>query len=76
MASGEARALQSVVDHSVHRSRRKTWSQGNSGAAMVAFEPLMVHHLNEFINQVRARKEVDIARWYNFLSFDIMGDLT
>ncbi|EXJ59298.1 uncharacterized protein A1O5_12179 [Cladophialophora psammophila CBS 110553] len=75
-ATGEARSIQGTKDHGKHRLRRKTWAQGNSGAAMIEFEPLMVQHLNVFIEQIRARKEVDIAHWYNFLSFDIMGDLT
>ena len=75
-ATGEARGVQATKDHAKHRLRRRNWSQANSGAAMVAFEPLMVRHLNDFIDQIRTRGEVDIAHWYNFLSFDIMGDLT
>ncbi|KIX99293.1 uncharacterized protein Z520_04869 [Fonsecaea multimorphosa CBS 102226] len=75
-ATAEARSIQGTKDHAIHRSRRKVWSQGNSGSAMAEFEPLMVRHVDEFIEQIRLRKEVDIALWINFLSFDIMGDLT
>jgi cytochrome P450 len=74
-ATGEARGVQAEKDHAVHRMRRKTWAQSNSQTAILELEPLVVRHLNDFIEQVRARQEVDIGDWFSFLSFDIMGDL-
>jgi len=77
-SSGEARSVQSTRDPAVHRWRRRIWAQAFSVSAINEFQPYVTQHLELFLSQTKrlSGQELDIAEWFNFLTFDIMGDLT
>lgn len=75
-SSGDARSVQSTRDPEVHRWRRRIWAPAFSVTAINEFQPQVTSHIELFLDQIGTHKELDIAEWCNFLTFDIMGDLT
>lgn len=75
-SSGKTRSVQSTVDPRAHRWRRNIWAQGNSVAVINEFQPLLIKHVDLFLERLRnSPGSVDIGQLFTFLSFDVMGDL-
>ncbi|GAB7356545.1 hypothetical protein MBLNU459_g7285t2 [Dothideomycetes sp. NU459] len=72
---GETRGIQSDKNHTTHRWKRGIWAQANSVAAINEFQPLLLQHIDLFLQKMSASKQIDIGQWFTFLSFDVMGDL-
>ncbi|OCK79294.1 cytochrome P450 [Lepidopterella palustris CBS 459.81] len=64
-----------------HRRLRKLQSHAFSEKALVEQEPFLIKYLNTFIKGLRdqvngpAKGVVPISMWYNFTTFDLIGDL-
>lgn len=63
-----------------HSRFRKAFSNGFSDRGLRGQEPLFREHRNKLVTALEkvaeAGQAVDIAEWYNFLTFDVMSDLT
>ncbi|KAH7131776.1 cytochrome P450 [Dendryphion nanum] len=68
------------TDHEGHRRQRRILAHAFSNNAMFEQEPIIVKYVDMFISHIhefaRAGSSVDIVRWFNFTTFDIIGDLT
>ena len=79
---GEARNLLSESDPATHSLMRRNLSHGFSAAALKSQEDLVQKFVDLFIFQINGRKtpeeepqSVDAVKWFNFLTFDIIGEL-
>ncbi|KAL6407680.1 cytochrome p450 [Ilyonectria robusta] len=70
-------SLQMIRNKSEHIRRRKTWDRGFSAKALRDYEPRVIKHTDNFIAQLEKMENtpVNITDWFNFYSFDVMGDL-
>ena len=67
-------------DVSVHAHMRKLWAHGFSARALISHEELEQRYVNLFIEQVRrhgvaSKDGMNMIEWFNFLTFDIIGEL-
>lgn len=62
-----------------HARQRSALSHAFSERALVGQEPLITGYIEEFLEQLAQRAErnenVDMVRWLEFVTFDIIGDL-
>ncbi|KAK2595833.1 hypothetical protein N8I77_013626 [Diaporthe amygdali] len=63
-----------------HGRLRRVLSHGFSAQAMLKQEPIMRKYIDLFIKRLyevgnEGEKPVNLMRWYNFCTFDIVGDL-
>ncbi|OKP14021.1 Tryprostatin B 6-hydroxylase [Penicillium subrubescens] len=70
-------SLQTDRDKQEHARRRKVWDQGFSSRALRDYEPRVSHYTGQLIDAIEKQlgSSVDISRWFNYYSFDVMGDL-
>jgi tryprostatin B 6-hydroxylase len=64
--------------HRFHQQRRRAWSSAFSNKALRGYERRVSGYnkaLVQFFAQ-RAGETVNAAQWFNFYSFDVMGDLS
>ena len=74
-----------VQDHDAHARMRKIIGKGFTEKALKAQEPLILSYFDLFIKRLKEKATspetngkgavVDMVEWYNFLTFDIIGDL-
>ena len=67
-------------DRKVHTQQRRLLSHGFSQHAMLQQQPVIGQYISLLIQQLReyskdGSEPVDIVRWLNFTTFDIIGDL-
>ncbi|KAL6231961.1 hypothetical protein BDW75DRAFT_247543 [Aspergillus navahoensis] len=76
-AAGELSII--AAPSSRHGELRRLMSHGFSERALRAQEPIIQHYLDYFILRLRglAEKgaEANLVDWYNFFTFDVIGDL-
>jgi hypothetical protein len=62
-----------------HEKRRQVWAPGLSPKALRAYQPRIESNIASLVQQIdhhNARFEaVNASRWFNYLSFDVMGDV-
>jgi cytochrome P450 len=63
-----------------HQRYRRAVAHGFSNQSMMDQQPIISGYVDKFINGLRevcadGTKPLDIAAWYNFTTFDIIGDL-
>ncbi|KAL8893989.1 MAG: hypothetical protein Q9207_008560 [Kuettlingeria erythrocarpa] len=61
-----------------HARIRGVWSHNFTPAALKRQEPLMNLYVDRFIEKLRAQGDdatVELVQWFNFLTFDLTGDL-
>ncbi|KAL8897404.1 MAG: hypothetical protein Q9192_002597 [Flavoplaca navasiana] len=61
-----------------HARIRGVWSHNFTRASLKRQEPLMNVYINKLIEKLRAQGDgasVEIVQWFNFLTFDLTGDL-
>ncbi|KAL8732668.1 MAG: hypothetical protein Q9166_002644 [cf. Caloplaca sp. 2 TL-2023] len=67
--------IANVTDHSRYR---RLLSHAFSDRALREQEPLLQHYIDFFVRRLRERASnaeiIDMARWFNFTIFDIVGD--
>ncbi|OQE04404.1 hypothetical protein PENVUL_c033G10168 [Penicillium vulpinum] len=61
-----------------HARRRKVWDQGFSSRALRDYEPRVARYTDQLIQVIEREvgNEMDIAKWFNYYSFDVMGDMS
>jgi cytochrome P450 len=70
-----------IADDTRHSQGRKLLSHAFSEKALAQQEPLVMRYVDQLIDglkdTIRAKDEVvDMAKWYNWTTFDIIADLT
>jgi cytochrome P450 family 628 len=70
-------SLHLTRDKKDHRERRRVWDNAFNVKSLRDYEPRIHRHTIELINQLRAResKSLRASNWFNFYSFDVMGDV-
>ncbi|EGY22529.1 averantin oxidoreductase [Verticillium dahliae VdLs.17] len=70
-------SLQLVRDKKEHSRRRKTWDKGFGSKALHDYEPRVVKYTDQLLSQIKQTegKPINVSTWFNFYSFDVMGDL-
>ncbi|RDW63899.1 cytochrome P450-9 [Coleophoma crateriformis] len=70
----------SMADHANHARQRKALSHGFSKKALWEQEDIVQGFVDKLMKNFHGfaeRKEVfDIVKWYNFITFDVIGDLS
>ena len=77
------KALATETDTEVHTRQRRILSHAFSDRALRQQEDILKHYTDLLINKLHAQVKssgtpsavVDITRWYNFTTFDTIGDL-
>ncbi|KAI1131180.1 cytochrome P450 [Nemania abortiva] len=81
---GSPDSLISAIDPEMHARMRKALAPGLSPRALKAQEPILQHYVNLLVDRLfdyakekphQPGFELDIAPWFNFITFDIFGDL-
>ncbi|RAL68205.1 hypothetical protein DID88_008909 [Monilinia fructigena] len=69
----------SARDPAIHREIRKSLSHAFSAKALRLQEEVVVQYMDMLVSQIAERKDdekgLNMAKWYNWLTFDIIGDL-
>ncbi|KAL2836479.1 cytochrome P450 [Aspergillus pseudoustus] len=70
-------SLQMVRDKKEHARRRKVWDQGFSSRALRDYEPRVSRYTDQLIAAIGRNPgaPMNVATWFNYYSFDVMGDL-
>jgi cytochrome P450 len=67
-------------DPESHRRQRRVLAPAFADSALYEQEPLITAHVDLMIKRFKQyaenQKDLNIDRWYNFTTFDIIGDLT
>lgn len=67
-------------DPEVHKQGARKLQPAFSPRAVRAYEPTIHKHVDAFISQVREHgtsdSGMDVSRWFDFLAWDLAGDLT
>lgn len=62
-----------------HRVMRRQLSHAFSAAALREQSDIVIRYADAFMEQIRkyggGEKGIDVAEWYNYITFDIIGDL-
>ena len=63
-----------------HQRFRRNLSHGFSAKSMQAQQPLITQYVDKFIEQLKGKvskdeRVVDLVSWFNFVTFDVIGDL-
>ncbi|KAF2836757.1 cytochrome P450 [Patellaria atrata CBS 101060] len=70
----------SMADHATHARQRKALSFGFSKQALWSQESIVNEFvtklMNNFHNFARTGEVFDIVKWFNFITFDVIGDLS
>ncbi|KAI0400713.1 cytochrome P450 [Xylaria palmicola] len=81
---GTPGSLISAIDPETHARMRKALAPGFTARALIAQEPILKLYVNLLVERLAEQvtkkpelhgAELDIAPWFNFLTFDIFGDL-
>ncbi|KAJ8066239.1 hypothetical protein OCU04_005322 [Sclerotinia nivalis] len=69
----------SARDPAVHREIRKSLSHAFSAKALRLQEEVVMQYMDLLVSQIHRRKDdakgLNLSEWYNWLTFDIIGDL-
>ncbi|KAL4963585.1 cytochrome P450 [Aspergillus stella-maris] len=78
--SAPATSLQLIRDPEEHRVRRRVWSGAFSDRLLRGYEQRIKQYraklLSHIADAAKAGVPVDIRKWFNMYSFDVMGDLS
>jgi cytochrome P450 family 628 len=75
-------SVQTDRDASSHGARRKVWDRGFSSKALRNYEPRVTHYTDKLLARIDSHVQqgrttpLDASLWFNFYSFDVMGDLS
>nr|P0DPA4.1 RecName: Full=Cytochrome P450 monooxygenase FCK2; AltName: Full=Cytokinin biosynthesis protein 2 [Fusarium pseudograminearum CS3096] len=71
------KALQMTRDKEEHAYRRKAWDLAFSSKALREYEARVAGYTTQLVDQIEASQStpIDASLWFNFYSFDVMGDL-
>ncbi|KAJ5772307.1 hypothetical protein N7520_002836 [Penicillium odoratum] len=71
-------SLQTDRDKASHARRRKVWDQAFSSQALRDYEPRVAYYSAKLIQAIEKDigKPMNMTKWFNFYSIDVMGDLS
>ncbi|KAG8163285.1 hypothetical protein KVR01_006582 [Diaporthe batatas] len=75
-------SVQTDRDAASHGARRKVWDRGFSSKALRNYEPRVAHYSDKLLACVDSHvadgkaRPLNASLWFNFYSFDVMGDLS
>ena len=71
------RSLQTLRPRPMHDKRRQVWSKAFSVSAVKGYEKRIQTFQNKFLSQLEKfnGQPLNMSKWFNLYSFDIMGDL-
>ncbi|OCL03915.1 cytochrome P450 [Glonium stellatum] len=71
-------SLQMVRDKGEHARRRKAWDRGFGSKALRNYESRVAGYTDQLLTQIEKSKgtPLNMSDWFNFYSFDVMGDLS
>jgi cytochrome P450 len=76
---GQTTTLQYVPSDEVHGRQRRALSHAFSNIALMDQEPIIQGYMTKVVTQLRRfakqKKAIDIGDWFNYFTFDTMGDL-
>ncbi|KLU90653.1 hypothetical protein MAPG_10505 [Magnaporthiopsis poae ATCC 64411] len=80
-ASPDGRSLISADTRENHRRQRRALAHAFSEAALYEQESLIIHYVDLFIRRLSenadgGKNPIDMLSWLNYLTFDIIGDLS
>jgi cytochrome P450 len=62
-----------------HEKRRQVWAPGLSTKALKAYQPRIESNVASLVQQIDGHnvkgENINVSRWFNYLSFDVMGDV-
>ncbi|PGH01942.1 hypothetical protein AJ79_07773 [Helicocarpus griseus UAMH5409] len=60
-----------------HARRRKIWDMGFSSKALRSYEPRIRYYTEQLVSKIERTldKPIDMAQWFNYYSFDVMGTM-
>lgn len=70
------------ADEPTHRRMRRLLAHAFSEKALTAQEDILTDYISQFVNGLKREcsssreGKVNIAQWYNFTTFDVIGDLS
>ncbi|CAJ0552460.1 Ff.00g064390.m01.CDS01 [Fusarium sp. VM40] len=69
--------LNMIRDHKEHHTRRKVWDRAFSSKALHDYEPRVTGYTSELLSRLAELqgRTINASDWFNFYSFDVMGDL-
>ncbi|KAM5344051.1 hypothetical protein ACJ41O_012588 [Fusarium nematophilum] len=69
--------LNMIRDRKEHHARRRVWDRGFNAQALRDYEPRVTRYTSQLLAQLSSLDgtPVNAADWFNFYSFDVMGDL-
>ena len=76
---GEANNIVSIGNVGAHAAMRKDLSHGFSATALFEQEDLIQHFVDLLIRQIGehgTKAPIDMVKWYNLTTFDIIGELS
>ncbi|KAH6879524.1 benzoate 4-monooxygenase cytochrome P450 [Thelonectria olida] len=70
-------SLQMIRNKQEHSRRRKIWDKALNTKALRDYEPRVTLYTSQLLSQVEKMegKPFNVTKWFNFYTFDIMGDL-
>ncbi|KAI9036273.1 cytochrome P450 [Aspergillus affinis] len=70
-------SLQMDRNKKSHSQNRKIWDQGFSSQALRCYEPRVKKYTSQLMDAIDKRigTPINMATWFNYLSFDVMGDM-
>ncbi|KAL3474375.1 cytochrome P450 monooxygenase [Aspergillus californicus] len=70
-------SLQTERDKKEHARRRRVWDQGFSSKALKTYEARVSKYTTQLLTAVEGTldTEIEMSRWFNYYSFDVMGDM-
>lgn len=70
-------SLLTEYDKSEHSRRRKVWDRGFNTKALRDYEPRVLSYTSKLVSHIDATagEPVNVTNWFNFFSFDLIGDL-
>ncbi|KAF5024608.1 hypothetical protein F66182_3371 [Fusarium sp. NRRL 66182] len=70
-------SLHMTRDRKEHQVRRKVWDRAFSSKALRDYEPRVTEYTSQLLDRLSELqgRAVNASDWFNFYSFDVMGDL-
>ncbi|KNA95826.1 hypothetical protein FOXG_01241 [Fusarium oxysporum f. sp. lycopersici 4287] len=70
-------SLQMTRDKEEHTRRRRVWDMAFSSKCLRRYEDRVAEYTTQLLQHIEALQDepLDISMWFNFYSFDVMGDL-
>ncbi|RYP10371.1 hypothetical protein DL764_000705 [Monosporascus ibericus] len=72
------RSLNTIRTHEYHAQRRKAWDLAFSSKGLRGYQPHVAYYTDLLLKQIQSRagQPVNVADWFNFYAFDVMGSLS